>query len=461
MKRAKKEKFGGRLGFELDSEIDESLVTAHAGVPLALELFRSLGLADVVESAVGSKARDRGLKTWELVESFWSLWLAGGDRCEDFKLLRADAALAELLGHGFPAPNTARDFLDGFDDPDLPLWRAGDRAAVRDESAGLVGLTAVNAALLCHLQRLHPSATATLDIDATIIESHKRSSQRTYDGRRGYQPVVGLWAERDVVVLDEFRDGNVPAGCGNRRFLERALAQLPAGIEQTYVRGDSALYEGEVLRYCEDHGIGYAISADLSPQLEAVIGSLPDEAWSFWDDESDAVREWAEVNYVPDDGDWRKWRGGDRRYLAVRIVRRQRDFVGGEVVRHFAVVTNREGDGLDLLRWHRGKAGTVEHTHDVLKNELSGSCLPSDRFGANAAWFRLNVLLYNLLSFFKRTALPGEFLRSRPKRLRFVVFNVVGKVVRHARETLLRLASRAQLEIFALARGRVRAAAGS
>jgi hypothetical protein len=461
MKREKKEKAAGRLGFELDSVIDESLVTAHAGVPLALELFRTLGLAEVVEEAVGSKRRDRGLKAWEMVESFFALWLAGGDRCEDFKMLREDAALAELLGHGFPAPNTARDFLDGFDDAELPLWRAGDRASIREESSGLAGLGSVNRALLGHLQRVHPVASATLDIDATIIESHKRSSQRTYDGCRGYQPVVGLWAEQDVVVLDEFRDGNVPAGCGNLRFLERALAQLPSGIERIYLRADSALYEGELLRYCEDHGIGYAISADMSRQLEAVIAGLPEEAWSLWSEESDAVREWAEVSYVPSDGDWKKWRGGDRRYLAIRVVRRQRDFVEGDVVRHFAVVTNRAGDGLELLRWHREKAGTVEHAHDVLKNELSGSCLPSDRFGANAAWFRLNVLLYNLLSFFKRAALPGEFLQVRPKRLRFVVFNVVGKVVRHARETLLRLADQARLEIFALVRGRVRAAASS
>ena len=46
------------------------------------------------------------------------------------------------------------------------------------------------------------------------------------------------------------------------------------------------------------------------------------------------------------------------------------------------------------------------------------------------------MILYNLLSAFKRVGLPEEFT-ARPKRLRFLLLNTVGKVVRHARETHL------------------------
>ena len=51
-----------------------------------------------------------------------------------------------------------------------------------------------------------------------------------YDGTRGYQPVVVLWAEQDVILHDQFRDGHVPAGCGNLRVLQQAVANLPQGI---------------------------------------------------------------------------------------------------------------------------------------------------------------------------------------------------------------------------------------
>jgi hypothetical protein len=136
----------------------------------------------------------------------------------------------------------------------------------------------------------------------------------------------------------------------------------------------------------------------------------------------------------------RRWR-----YLAICIKPRQGALLGdGTSLKHFAIVTNRSdpegGTGLDLINWQRQKAGTIEHTHDVLMNKIAGWCLPSQKFGANAAWLRMNVLLYNLLSAFKRVGLPEEMQDARSKRLRFLVFNSVGKVVRHARETLWRCA---------------------
>ena len=52
---------------------------------------------------------------------------------------------------------------------------------------------------------------ATIDLDATVIESWKKQAQPTYQGGKGYQPVLASWAEMDLVVADEFRGGNVPA----------------------------------------------------------------------------------------------------------------------------------------------------------------------------------------------------------------------------------------------------------
>jgi hypothetical protein len=96
------------------------------------------------------------------------------------------------------------------------------------------------------------------------------------------------------------------------------------------------------------------------------------------------------VPYVPSDGVSTKDRPAPPRYLALRIEKKQeRLFADGGDVKHFAIVTNRPdpegGCGLDLIHWQRGKAGTVEHTHHVLTNELAARALPSQKFGANAA----------------------------------------------------------------------------
>ncbi len=447
-----------RLPFEIDDRIDPGLITAHAGVPLVIELFRRVGAAQVVNAQVRIKQRQRGLTPAQLVETLIALWAAGGDRCQDLQTLRTDAALGTLLGYELPAATTMRDFLKGFHVENPPLWRAGEKTAVPEESAPLAGVGAANRRVLAAVQQPAPQPIATLDVDATILEAHKRTAAVTYEGPRGYQPVVVVWAEQDLIVHDEFRDGNVPAGCGNARILERAVAALPPGVTQIFVRGDSALYEQEVLAWCEapERGIGYAISADMSPPLRAEITRLSEHAWQPDRDESDVIREWAEVPYVPEDKDYRKDRPCVRRYLAVRVRTRQGElFADGSTVKHFAIVTNREGDGLTLIRWHREKAGTVEHAHHVLKNELAAAALPSGKFGANAAWCRLNVLTYNLLSALKRLALPGDLSQARPKRLRFLVFNTVGKVIHHARCTLLRLTAAVQQELLVVARSKI------
>jgi len=431
-----------RLDFEIDSELESGLITGHAGVPGLIEVFRQTGTAAVIDREIQLKSRRRGLSPSETAESLLALWAAGGERAEDLDQFRQDKALTLLLGHDLPAAQTARDFLAQFHVEDLPLLQEG-RANVPAESVPLLGLAKANAELILDLQCRRPVKTATLDIDATVIACDKRAAKRAYDGNRGYQPVLALWAEQDVIVADEFRDGNVPAGSGNRRVVEKALAALPGGIAKVYLRGDSALYEHELMRWLDEQAIGYAISADMSPQLSQCIAALPEDHWKLDREETDAIREWAEVNYLPSDGIWKKDAVSPRRYLAIRVRPRQGELLrDGNRVRHFCIVTNRSdpqgSSGLDLIRWHRGKAGTIEHAHDVLMNELAGAALPSQKFGANAAWLRLNVILYNLLSAYKRVGLPEEFHTARPKRLRFLLLNTVGKVVRHARETLLR-----------------------
>ena len=97
--------------------------------------------------------------------------------------------------------------------------------------------------------------------------------------------------------------------------------------------------------------------------------------------------------------------------------------------------------------WHRGKQGSIEQVHRVLKDELGAGVYPSGKFGANAAWLRLQVLTFNLLELFKAAGLDDEYRQARPKRLRFAIFSQVGRVVRHAGEQFLRVAQQVLEEV--------------
>jgi hypothetical protein len=77
-------------------------------------------------------------------------------------------------------------------------------------------------------------------------------------------------------------------------------------------------------------------------------------------------------------------------------------------------------EAADILEWHRKKAGTIELLHDVTKNELGAGVLPSGKFGAHAAWYRLTLFTHNVLVALKRLALPPDLRLAaapRPRRL--------------------------------------------
>lgn len=439
----------GMLPFEYEEVEGESRITSYAGAPLLVETYRATGAAEAVRRCVKTRIRrrERGPTDDQMVESFVVLFASGGEHNDDFDVLRADGG---LLGHAIPSPSRAKEFLYAFHDDAKDEETAGKRlfqpSFVPAETGPLAGLGEAVRATVSAAQKQQAVERATIDLDATIVVSEKKEAATTYTGESGYQPVIALWAEKDVILNDEFRDGNVPAGHEPLRCLKRAVEALPEGIGRVYLRADSAAYQHELMAWCDerdakgDPRVIYAISADMTRQLRAEIGKLPPEAWQPFDSDSRYNRRWAEVAYVPTLPYERK---GERagRYVAIRVEPRQGDlFADGAEVKHFCVVTNDWGrEGAEIVRWHRKKCGTVEKVHDVLKNELGAGVMPCGRFGANAAWFRLNVLTYNLLSVMKRAALPASVETARPKRLRFQILCRAGEIIHHARELIVRV----------------------
>ena len=445
----------GEFLFELDPEPLEETMTAYGGLPLFLRAARSLEVGGLVKRHVQVKQRQRGLDEASYVESFLILNALGGDCLEDFGRLRADDGLREMLGHEVPSPEAARKFLYQFHDEEkfeqaqkeLP---AGQVSYIPEESAPLRALAQVNQDLVREIgRRCAEQKIATIDLDTTIIESWKKEAQPTYQGGKGYQPLLAAWAEMDLVVADQFRDGNVPAHCSLLGAAKRAFQALPATVEEFFFRGDAACWERELVHWLRDEHRGegpsgritFGLSVRMTPNLKKHILRIPDSLWKPYRDDTETQSECADLlNYWPQEED-RPDGAGPLRYIAIRMRKRQRQlFADGSEARYFVVASNEwNWAPKKLLEWHRQKAGTIEAVHDVLKNELAGGVMPCGRFGANAAWMRLALITHNVLTALKRIGLPEPWLRSRPKRLRFQIFFSPAKLVHHARQLLLRV----------------------
>ena len=212
------------------------------------------------------------------------------------------------------------------------------------ESSWLAGLRAVvEHSVRTYISGVQPGREVTLDVDAHLVESSKAEALPTYQGFRGYQPMLVAWAETMLVLADEFRDGNVPASVGIRDIVERAYGSLPPREWgwQVGVRSDSAAYEQAVLDHWAEKGWRFAVSADMTKGLRQEVQALPPGAWQAWSQEGNGVvREWAEVPFVPS----RRTEQRDAhpyRYLAIRLGQPQgRLFGDGHDTKHFAVVTN-------------------------------------------------------------------------------------------------------------------------
>jgi hypothetical protein len=497
----------GVLGFKYEEETRDTGMTGLAGLPVYLDLVQAMRLPEEIGRHL--QVKQRGWTDAQMVLSLMLLNIAGGDCVEDLGKVEKDEGFCRILRRveqqgkrrserremerrwrkerwrSVPSPSAAFRYLSVFHDVDQEGKRKEGRAVIPAPNEYLRGLAKVNQGMVAFVQKRNSQKIATLDQDATLVETAKRDALFSYQGFKSYQPLNTWWAEQQMVLHTEFRDGNVPAGYEQLRVLRESLALLPEGVEQVRLRSDTAGYQHSLLRYCDrgkDRRFGrieFAIGADVTPEFKrAVVTEVGQKDWQPIYREFDGKRiqtnqEWAEVCFIPN-------AIGHRldtpvyRYLAIREPMGSMELPGMpqqefpfqtmqmdlQQYKLFGLVTNMDWDGERLIHWHRKRCGKSEEAHAVMKGDFAGGKLPSGDFGENAAWWWIMMLAMNFNTIMKRLVLGGSWASRRMKAIRFSLITIPGRIVERSRELIIRLVKgHPAFELYLEARRRIMAMA--
>jgi Transposase DDE domain group 1 len=407
---------------------DGAGLVSHAGTALIAQVADKLGLAAGLSSRLaGLKQRRRGHDRGRVIRDLAVALADGGECVSDLGAVRDQEALFGPVAS------------------DSTAFRTIDRVA----SERLLGeLRAAHAGARERFWHLHGvPERLTIDIDATLItaRSDKEGAAGTYKGGYGFHPLHAYADETREALSATLRPGNAGANTSedHKLVLDLALEQIPnRQIEQIeiLVRADRAGATHELVDYCREGRMRFSFGYDLTEQVRAAILRLPEDAWVAALGQDGTERENGEVAEITHLLDLSSWPEGCR-----VIVRRERPHPGAQLsftdhdgYRFQAILTDQPDQEIAIIeRRHRQRARVEDRIRDDKDTGLAK--FPFKEFALNEVWLEIVILAHDLIVWTQALLLHGELAKAEPKRLRYQLLHVAGRLAFHGRRAKLRL----------------------
>ena len=444
---------------------DDPSLTGHSGLAISGELARELRLVELVDAELGAvrragpvKQRRRGLSPGQLACAIAECQLAGAECFDDIERVRADRALAPWrIVAEIPSAPTARQLARKFKPSHI---RAIERAMARcgNELDRRLGRD--------------PAEEVTLDLDATettVYGRKKAGSGRSRTGSMAYNSYVVTWAQRGRALTSELYGGNQARidASQSLTMLRRAKRLLPSGHGQITGRFDSGFYALELIAGCRAEQIRFTISATRTSRMWSQLSEIGEDAWRDAIDMHGA--QVAEVPFTPEG-----WKHEPLRLIVRRVpvtaaeilagspkARRRKTIppeqlqmvLDGQLACTFAysfIVTDiphDEKSTTEVEHFHRHRAQIEERFKDTKLGQALRH-LPSGDLNANRLWLCCCLLALNICAWMcdispaagaSGHAEDNTPLRRHAKTLRHLFFTVPARIVRTARQAILRL----------------------
>jgi hypothetical protein len=425
-------------------------VVGHAGTRLLVDMADMTGLTGGFgEALAGLRLRRRGHDPGRVAVDLAVMLADGGEAIADLAVLRNQP---DLFGPVASDP-TAWRALSMMDASVLTRLRQA-RAQARELAWAQTMET--RGRLPASTAAGQPVPGLVLDLDASIVVCHSEKEQAaaTWKGSFGYHPLFCFLDATGEALAGLLRAGNAGSNttADHITVLDRALAQIPDAYRHgtpILIRSDSAGCTQGLLahiRSLREQGVDARFSVGVAITEDVRQAILAARDWIPAVDARGDLRDGAEIceitGLVPDDG----YPAGTR-----FIVRRERPHPGAQLSlfdtiagkRHQVMATDTPpgGGSIQYLEARHRNHARVEDSIRCGKDTGFGR-FPSRVFAINQAWLELALTGIDLLAWTKTLLLDGELAKAEPKKLRYRLLHVPGRITRSARRTRLRIAAR-------------------
>ena len=404
-------------------------MVSHAGTALVAQIADKLGLTSALSVRLaGLKQRRRGHDPGRVIRDLAVMLVDGGECVSDLGAVREQDALFGPVAS------------------DSTAFRMVDRIA---STPGLLdALRAAHARARARFWELHGAPERlTLDVDATLITAHSEKEQAAgnYKGGYGFHPLQVYLDETREALGGLLRPGNAGSNTAedHKTVIDRALAQIPAEYVKTLeilVRADSAGATHGLVDYCRDASMRFSVGYELTEPVRTAILQIPEDAWVVALDQDGSKRTNGEVAEITDMVDLSAWPERSR-----LIVRRERPHPGAQLsftdhdgYRFQAILTDQPDDDIAVIECrHRQHAHVEDRIRDDKDTGLAK--FPFKAFALNEVWLEIVMLAHDLLVWTQALALDGELAKAEPKRLRYRLLHVAGRLAFSGRRAKLHL----------------------
>jgi hypothetical protein len=408
---------------------DGAGLVSHAGSALLAQVADKLGLTRGLSLRLaGLKQRRRGHDPGRVIRDLAVMLADGGECVSDLGVVRDQEALFGPVAS------------------DSTAFRAVDKIA--SMTGGLDTLRSAHARARERFWELHGAPERlTIDVDATLITAHseKEKAAGNYKGGYGFHPLQVYLDETREALGGLLRPGNAGSNTAedHKTVIDLALGQVPAkyleGLE-ILVRADSAGATHGLIDYCREGNMRFSVGYELTEPVRAAILQIPADAWVPALDGDGSERTNGEVAEITETLDLSAWGEGSR-----LIVRRERPHPGAQLsfsdhdgYRFQAILTDQTDNNIAEIECrHRQHAHVEDRIRDDKDTGLAK--FPFKEFQLNQVWLEIVMLAHDLLVWTQALVLDGQLAKAEPKRLRYQLFHVAGKLAFSGRRAKLHL----------------------